>query len=151
MGILYQNHTYTGKPASRFAAPQAIWYEIFKFLHTGRLGGHLSIQCSATSAHGWVWWPEMKRDVVWCIQHYDMCEYCTARQGSGQDPLCQKNLGTPVKRIMFDIISFLQPTKDGNTFFLAICHFSWSGPKLSPWLTIKAKNDVMMKDHRTEI
>ena len=127
-GVLHRSVTKAGKSVEQLVAPQAVRDQIFQFLHTGRLGGHLGIKRTVASARRRFWWPGMKRDVARWIQHCDVCQRRTRRSGPGRAPLCQSPVGSPMERIAFDILSFPEPTEDGNTCVLVICDYftKWS-------------------------
>ena len=63
-GVLHRSVTKAGKSVEQLVAPQAVRDQIFQFLHTGRLGGHLGIKRTVASARRRFWWPGMKRDVA---------------------------------------------------------------------------------------
>ena len=127
-GVLQRSVTKAGKSVEQLVAPQAVRDQIFQFLHTGRLGGHLGIKRTVASARRRFWWPGMKRDVARWIQHCDVCQRRTRRPGPGRAPLCQSPVGSPMERIAFDILSFPEPTEDGNTCVLVVCDYftKWS-------------------------
>ena len=127
-GVLHRRVTNACKSMEQLVVPQAVRDQIFQFLHTGRLGSHLNIKHTVASAHRRFWWPGMKWETARWILHCDVCQHSTLQPGPGRAPLCQSPVGSPMERIAFDILSFPEPTEDGNTCVLISCDYltKWS-------------------------
>ena len=123
-GVLYRKACPDDKyPSPRLVAPRVVRDQIFEFLHTKRIGGHLGINRTSASARKRFWWPRMKKDVVrWC-KHCSVCQRRNLRPGAKRSGLHQEPIGVPMERLAFDILSFPEETTQGNTCILVICDY----------------------------
>jgi transposase InsO family protein len=104
----------------QIVAPDEVRSEVFRQLHSTRLGGHLGRDRTLKAIKLRFYWPGMAKDVkVWC----NACDLCARRKpgpGLGRAPLKQDISTRPLDRIAIDILGPLPVSSDGNEYIMVV-------------------------------
>jgi hypothetical protein len=111
-----------GEQVTQLVVPPALRREIFEFLHTSHLGGHMGISKTIAKLRRRFYWPGYREDVIrWC----QWCDKCQKRNPSTQKKasLQQKPVGMPMERIAVDILGPLVETERGMKYIMVVVDY----------------------------
>ena len=122
-GLLYRRwETSEDGCVMQLLAPQKIRSEIFKQLHSSRLGGHLGRRRTLGTVRSRFFWPLIKRDIVrWCTE----CQECQQVKPGPRykAKLQQEPVAGRFERVAIDIMGELPLTVNGNKYILVISDY----------------------------
>ena len=111
-----------GEEVTQLVVPPALRKEIFGFLHSSPLGGHMGINKTIAKIRKRFYWPSYRDDIIrWC----QWCEPCQKRKDSTQKraPLQQKPVGNPLERVAIDILGPLPETETKNKYIMVVADY----------------------------
>ena len=111
-----------GEEVAQLVIPPALRRQIFSYLHTCPLGGHMGINKTIAKLRRRFYWPGYREDLIrWC----QWCEKCQKRKLGTQKraPLQQKPVGMPLERVAVDIVGPLPETEAGHKYILVIVDY----------------------------
>ena len=111
-----------GDWVEQLVIPVAMRREIFDYLHSAKLGGHMGVGSLISKIRRRIYWPGYKEDVIRWTQ---WCEICQKRKDVGRSraQLQQLPVGMPMERMAVDIVGPLPITDRGNRFIVVIVDY----------------------------
>ena len=111
-----------GQAVEQIVIPSSMRREMFDYLHTNKLGGHMGTNSLISKVRQRVYWPGYKEDLVRWTQFCDICQK-RLDMGRKKAQLQQLPVGMPMERMAVDIVGPLPETPRGHRFIVVLTDY----------------------------